>query len=306
MRRPATRLLLLALTATAALAAPRRLHAQASPASQTSQTYAATEPNFFDKWEDRATATQALQPKWMVPTISPYPMLIQVFRADFTRQISTTGVTTWNYGTSRGLNLIPFARTEVDILIPPFFEHDNATAKANQNGFGDFSFTGKYRIASANETHGNYMVSALLTTTIPTGAYKNGATNATLTPVLALGKGFGKFDVIECVSGALPTGNTATIGRTLANNATFQYHVQKYIWPEFEINTTAWYGGSKDGKVQTFLSPGLMFGKYAPYPKDAGPAKGRLGFAAGAAFQTVATTYRTYNHSLIFTGRILF
>jgi hypothetical protein len=265
-----------------------------------SQTYYKSSSNFFDKWEARATATQSLQPKWMVPVVSPYPMLIQVFRSDFTRQISPTHVTTWNLGTSRGLNLIPFARTEVDILVPPFFEHSDKTP----DGFGDFSFTGKFRILSGNEKNGNYLLSAYVTTTVPTGSYKNGATNATITPAITGGKGFGKFDAIVVIGSALPTGNTATIGRTLTSNETLQYHVQKYIWPELEFNTTAWYGGSKDGKVQTFLTPGLMLGKFSPRAKE-DPSR-RFGFAAGAGFQTAATTYHTYNHSLVYTGRILF
>jgi Putative MetA-pathway of phenol degradation len=254
---------------------------------------------FFEKWQARATATQAQQPKWIVPVVSPYPMLAQVLRADFTRQISPTHVTTWNLGASRGLNLVPFARTEVDILVPPYFEHSDNTP----DGFGDFSFTGKYRLLSSTEKNGNYMLSAFVTTTIPTGSYKNGATNATITPAITGGKGYGKFDVIASIGTALPTGNTATIGRTIASNAVFQYHVQKYIWPELEINTTAWFGGSRDGKVQTFLTPGLVLGKFAPHPAD---PKSRLGFIAGVGFQTAATTYYTYNHSLIFTGRILF
>jgi opacity protein-like surface antigen len=236
----------------------------------------------------------------MVPVVSPYPMLIQVFRSDFSRQISSTHVTTWNLGTSRGLNLIPVARTEVDILVPPFLVHSDKTP----DGFGDVSFTGKYRILSANEKKGNYLLSASLTTAITTGSYKNGATNATITPVITGGKGLGKFDAIIAIGGALPTGNTATIGRTLTSNVVFQYHVQKYIWPELEINTTAWYGGSKDGKVQTLLTPGLMLGKYSPWAK--GDPTTRLGFAAGAGLQTSVTTYRTYNHNLVFTGRILF
>jgi len=270
-----------------------------SPTTVFAQTYYQSSSQFFDKWEARATATQSLQPKWMVPVVSPYPMLIQVFRSDFTRQISPTHVTTWNLGTSRGLNLIPFARTEVDILVPPFFEHSDKTP----DGFGDFSFTGKYRILSANEKNGNYLLSASVTTTISTGSYKNGATNATITPLITGGKGFGKFDAIVAIGSTLPTGNTATIGRTLTSNVVFQYQVQKYIWPELEINTTAWQGGSRDGKVQTFLTPGLMLGKYSPRTKD---PTSRLGFAAGAGFQTAATTFHAYNHSLVFTGRILF
>jgi hypothetical protein len=263
------------------------------------QSYYQSSSGFFDKWQARASATQALQPKWMVPVVSPYPMLIQVFRSDFTRQISPTHVTTWNLGTTRGLNLIPFARTEVDVFVPPYFEHSDKTP----DGFGDFSFSGKFRILSANEKHGNYLLSTFVTTTLPTGSYKNGATNATITPAITGGKGFGKFDAMVVIGSALPTGNTATIGRTLSFNGVFQYHVQKYIWPELEINTTAWYGGSKDGKVQTFLTPGLMLGKYSFHTKD---ATSRTGLAAGVGFQTAATTYHTYNHSLVYTGRFLF
>lgn len=265
-----------------------------------SATYDTGSLNFFERWQARASATQALQPKWIVPVVSPYPMLIQVFRADFTRQLSSPAhATTWNLGTSRGLNLIPFARTEIDILVPPFFEHDTKAA----DGFGDFSVTGKYRFLSGNEKHGNYLLTGQVTATVPTGSYSNGATDAVITPSLSGGKGFGKFDGFVSVGGALPTGGQKTIGRTVATNAVTQYHVQKYLWPEVEFNSTAWYGGSKDGKVQTFVTPGLMFGKYALHPND---KTARVGFAAGAGFQTSATHYHTYNHSLIFTGRILF
>jgi len=262
-------------------------------------TYAAGSGSFFERWEARASATQAQQPKWMVPVVSPYPMLIQVFRADFTRQISPTHATTWNLGTTRGVNFIPFARTEVDILIPGYFEHDTKAF----DGFGDFSVNGKYRILSANEKSGNYLLSAQVSATVPTGSYANGATDATVTPTIMGGKGIGKFDGFVTVGGALPTGNVKSIGRTIATNSVLQYHVQKYLWPQLEINSTAWYGGSKDGKVQTFLTPGLMLGKYAIHPND---KTSRLGLAAGAGLQTVATKYRTYNHSLIFTARLLF
>jgi hypothetical protein len=270
-----------------------------TPAFAQSTTYAPGTNNFFEKWQQRASETQALQPKWIVPVVSPYPMLIQVFRADFTRQISPTHATTWNLGTTRGLNLIPFARTEVDILVPPFFEHDTKTF----DGFGDFSVTGKYRILSANEKSGNYLLTAQLTATVPTGSYANGATDATITPSISGGKGIGKFDAFVSLGGTLPTGNQKVIGRTVATNSVAQYHALKYLWPELEINSSAFYGGGKDGKVQTFLTPGVLLGNYKPHAKD--PAS-RLGFVSGAGFQTVATHYRTYNHSLIFTARILF
>ena len=270
-----------------------------TPSSAQSPTYAPGSNNFFERWQQRASATQALQPKWIVPVVSPYPMLIQVVRADFARQISPTHATTWNLGVTRGLNLIPFARTEVDILAPPFFEHDTKTF----DGFGDFSVTGKYRILSANEKSGNYLLTAQVTATVPTGSYSNGATDATVTPSISGGKGFGKFDGFVSVGGTLPTGNQKVIGRTIAANSVAQYHALKYLWPELEVNNTAFYGGSKDGKVQTFLTPGVLLGNYKPHAKD---PTSRLGFVAGAGFQTAATQYHTYNHSLIFTGRILF
>lgn len=292
--------LVLALLATSFSALSMAQTAAPAPAPMSGPaTYSAGSVSFFERWQARASATQALQPKWMVPVVSPYPMLIQVFRADFTRQISPTHATTWNLGTSRGLNLIPFARTEVDILVPPFFEHDTKTF----DGFGDFSVTGKYRLLSANEKSGNYLLTAQLTATVPTGSYSNGATDAVVTPSISGGKGFGKFDGFVSVGGGLPTGNVKSIGRTIATNSVLQYHAQRYLWPQLEINSTAYYGGTKDGKVQTFLTPGLMLGKYAIHRKD---ETSRLGMAAGAGIQTVATKYRTYNHSLIFTARFLF
>lgn len=255
--------------------------------------------NFFAAWQARASATQALQPKWAVPVISPYPMLIQVFRSDFTRQISPTHVHTWNLGTSRGLNLIPVARTEVDVFTPPYFLHSDATP----DGFGDFSMSAKYRILSGNEQHGNYMLSAFVVATVPTGSHKNGATDASVNPTLSGGKGFGRFDIITNLGGTLPTGNTVNTGRTIVSNTAAQYHVGKYLWPELEINSTAWHGGTRDGKVQTFLCPGIMASKFSLQPHE---TQSRLGFAAGFGFQTAVTSYHTYNHSLTFTGRFLF
>jgi len=219
---------------------------------------------FFERWQARATRTQAHQPKWIVPAVSPYPMLIQVFRADFTRQISSTGVRTWNLDSNRGLNLIPFARTEFDILLPPFLEHSDRTP----DGFGDMSFQAKFRILSANEKHGNYLLSSQLVGVLPTGSHKNGATGPSLNPTLNGGKGWGRFDAFTNLGATLPAGNTKTIGRTLATNTVFQYHIARYLWPELEVNTTRWYGSARDGKIQTFLTPGLVVGKYAFHPHD--------------------------------------
>lgn len=267
--------------------------------SLTAPLAAHAQQGFFDRWQARASATQALQPKWSVPVVSSYPMLIQVFRTDFTRQISTTHVRTWNLDASRGLNLIPFARTEVDIFTPPFLEHSDTTP----NGFGDFSMSAKFRILSANEQHGNYLLSAFIVATVPTGSYKNGATDASVNPTISAGKGFGRFDIITNLGGTLPTGGSASSGRTITTNTAAQYHIGKYLWPELELNSTSWYGGAHDGKTQAFLTPGIMTSKFALHSQE---AKSRTGIAAGFGFQTAVTSYHSYNHSLTFTGRFLF
>src|SRR5271170_8516287 len=136
---------------------------------------------FITKWEARASQTQSKQPSWSVPLVAPYPMLIQVFRADFTRQVTPALTDTWNYGASRGLNLIPGFNSEFDFYYPPYIQHN---AKSAKDGFGDVGFLYKYRFLSANEKNGNYMLSAQIVATIPTGSYSNGSADASVSPTL--------------------------------------------------------------------------------------------------------------------------
>jgi len=256
--------------------------------------------NFFTRWGQRATATQSKQPAWAVPVMAPYPMLIQVFRVDFTRQVTPALTDTWNYGASRGLNLIPGFNSEFDFYYPPYIQHN---AKGAKDGFGDVGFLGKYRILSGNEKHGNYMLSAQLGATIPTGSYSNGSTDASVSPALLVGKGFGKFDVISSLGGTLPTGDTVKLGRSVAWNTTAQYHAGKYFWPELEDNATFYHGGKNDGKMQNFLTPGLVLSKFKFRPQD---AANRAAVAFGAGEQIATSGFHTYNHNLVLTARLLF
>ena len=105
------------------------------------------------------------------------------------------------------------------------------------------------------------------------------------------------MDFVSGVGGTLPTGDTKTLGRTVVTSSYAQYHVSKYFWPELELNTTAWYSGSHDGKVQSLLTPGLMTGKYAFHPHN---KSSRTGAVLGIGFQTAVTQYHTYNHGLSF------
>jgi hypothetical protein len=256
--------------------------------------------NFFERWQARASATQAKQPGWAVPVFAPYPMLIQVFRADFDRQISPTGATTWNYGSSKGLNLIPFANTEFDVYYPPYLQHSSPTTV---NGFGDMSFLAKYRILTSNEHHRNAMLSVLLISTIPTGDHKNGSLDATVTPTIAAGKGIGRFDLQSTIGITLPTGDTTKLGRPIPWNTVAQFHLGKYFWPEIENNATFYDGGPNHGKKQDFLTPGFMFSRLKLRPSV---PHSRLGLAAGAGMQIATSSFHSYNHQLVITTRFLF
>ncbi len=265
-----------------------------------STTYLQAQDNFFQRWQTRASEQQAKQPAWGVPVNQPYPMLIQVYRADFARQITPTHIDTWNYSNSKGLNLLPGFNSEFDFYPPPYIQHNNPKVK---DGFGDVSFLYKYRILSANEKNGSYILSALVGATIPTGSYSNGSTDAAILPIIAGGKGFGRFDVISTVGANLPTADGEKLGRTLAWNTTAQYHVGRYLWPEVESNATWFYAGKNDGKMQNFLEPGFTVGKIKLHPGD---AKSRPGFSLGAGMQIATSAFHTYNHQLVFTGRFLF
>lgn len=255
--------------------------------------------SFADKWQARATKTQSKQPKWSVPMIAPFPMLAQVYRTDFTRQTTPAGKENWNLGTGKGFNLIPFANTQIDVLTPGFVTHGDGTA----DGFGDIAFLAKYRMFSANEQHGNYVVSGALALSFPTGSHKNGATTAILTPTFLAGKGFGRFDVFTSLGGSLPTSNATANGRVLHSNTVAQYKIGKYLNPELEVNSTRYFGGSRDGKTQTFLTPGIVMGRF---PIRSAAAKSRMGIVGGIAFQTAVTNYHTYNHALVMSLRLAF
>jgi hypothetical protein len=259
-----------------------------------------SQDNFFAKWEARTTATQAKQPSWPPPLISPYPMLIQVFRADFLRQITPTLTSTWNYGASRGLNLIPGFNSEFDFYYPPYMQHNTPKVK---DGFGDVGFLYKYRFLSRNEKEGNYILSAQLTATIPTGSHSNGSPDSSVSPTLLGGKGFGNLDVISCLGGTLPTEETNKVGRSIAWNTTAQYHISKYVWPELESNATWFFAGKNDGKMQNFITPGMVFSKFKFHPDD---ASSRTGVAFGAGMQIATSQFHTYNHELAFTTRLVF
>lgn len=256
---------------------------------------ARAQDGFFERWLTRSGAAKAEQPHWMTPLVTVTPRLEQEFRTDFLIQQTPSGHDLVNFDNGKGLELIPNERVELLFNVPPYLQHNNP---AIRDGFGDVSFVGKYRVLAADEEAGNYILTVFLGGSIPTGSYNNGARAGVIAPTIAGGKGWGKFDVQSTFGAGLPTSHTETMGRALLSNTALQYHFRPKLWPELEVNSTFWKGGTQDGKKQTFLIPGLILGRFKIH--------GRLALAIGCGFQIAATHYHNYNHAVVFTVRFPF
>ena len=253
-----------------------------------------TPQGWTGRWLDRVSSTQAAQPRWITPVATVTPRLEQEFRFDVMHQVTRTGDLT-NLDGGKGLELIPTRNTELLINLPPYLLHENP---AIRDGWGDAAFTLKYRFLSRNEEGGNAILTAFLGGSIPTGDHRNGSVSAVVTPTLAGGKGWGKFDIQATLGGTLPVNSVNVLGHMILSNTAFQYHAMKKLWPEAEINSTFWVAGANDGKKQTFVTPGLVLGRF--------PIHKRVAFVAGAGFQIATTHYNQYNHAFIGTLRMPF
>ena len=241
------------------------------------------------------SATQAEQPHWVTPVVTVTPRLEQEVRADFDHEDIPGGYTVWNIDGGKGLEIIPASRIELIINVPPYFVRSNPTTPG---GWCDEVFLMKFRMFSGNEEHGNYILTAFLAGSYATGTYKNGARGSSITPTIAGGKGFGKFDVQSTLGILIPTENTIKTGHQVAFNNTFQYHIDHYFWPEVETNSTWYNGGDNKGKVQTFVTPGIDFGRFKIH--------NRVGFTFGVGEQIAVTQFKTYNHNVVLTARLPF
>jgi hypothetical protein len=251
--------------------------------------------SFIDDYFARVARNQADQPHWISPVATVTPRLEQEIRYDIFWQEHADGTTTENYGGGKGLELIPAKNVEVIVNIPPYIVHNNPK---QINGWGDESFLVKYRFLSKNEESGNYILTAFLGWSIPTGTYKNGSPHASLTPTLAFGKGWGNFDIQTTAGIALPVADSVKLGQPVTWNLTGQYRVLKRIWPEVEMNYTYFHNGPDDGRTQVFLTPGLVVGKF--------PIWRRLGFTIGGGVQIATSHFCAYNHGWILTTRLPF
>ncbi|HKM46209.1 MAG TPA: hypothetical protein VJX69_01400 [Terriglobales bacterium] len=259
-----------------------------------SSTLSFGQDSFFADWFNMVSQTQAEQPHWITPLATTTPRLEQEFRYDLQWQTHNSGLVTDNYGVSKGLEIIPAKNVEVIVAVPPYVVNN----PDSPDGFGDWQFLVKYRMAAGNEQHGNYILSAFFQMSLPTGQYEQGATNPVITPTFAYGKGFKDFDVQGTFGISLPTGNTMAIGRNLTWNNTFQYRIFKKIWPETELNFTHYYQGPHSGHTLLYATPGLVLGRFNLWH--------RLAFTFGGGYEIATTSFHPTNHIPILSIRFPF
>jgi hypothetical protein len=282
--------------------ADRNINAQASNYSEYGP-YSLFAPGYFPAtWFDMATRTQNEQPHWMTPVVTVTPRLEQELRYDQSWQSMQHGGLTTNFGSGKGLELIPWESVEIILGIPNYLSHEApgkaGAASRGSDDFGDWTALIKYRILSANEERGNYCVTAFMGFTAPTGTVGNSMGHAIFTPTIAAGKGWGDFDIQSTASIALPNGGEDRLGMPVVWNTAFQYHLAEYFWPEVETNYTWFPNGEHTGKNQLYVTPGLILGRF--------PIWKRVKLIAGAGFQEAVTRYSGYHNAWVITGRITF
>jgi hypothetical protein len=261
---------------------------------------------YFADWFPRVTRIQSEQPHWVTPLVTVTPRLEEEYRYDQLWQAQPHGKALDNFGANKGLELIPFQNTEIILSVPGWIAHNGAlphkpkkgAPKPASDGWADETFLIKYRILSGNEENGDYILTAFMGFSVPTGDDGNSNGHTIYTPTIAFGKGFGKFDFQSTLGVEIPNGGVDRLSMPLRWNTAFQYHIFKYLWPELEFNYSWFTLGEKTGKNQLFLTPGLLIGRF--------PIHGRIGATFGAGYQVAVTHFPAYNNAVIATGRIPF
>lgn len=250
---------------------------------------------FFAQWDERALRAQIDQPNWLTPVVTSTARLKQEFRYDISWQRNPDGTTSENYGGSKGFTTIPINRLEISVDFPPYIVHNEPRLR---DGFGDFSILSKFRILASNQHKADYVLTAFLAVSSPTGSHTNGSPHAVITPTIAGGKGFGDFVYQGTFGSDLPSADADLLGRRMIFNNALQYRGWGKIWPELEANSYFYNAGPNDGKKQLYLTPGISAGRF--------PLYGHLTLSLGAGMQFAVTHFHSYTHQPIFTVRLPF
>lgn len=284
--------------------APRicRANTAAGPLPATGFSLLDAVGGYFANWFVRVDRTQAEQPHWITPLVTVTPRLEEELRYDQSFQAMQHGATLTNFGSGKGLELVPWDTVELILGIPNYASHEArrhaAVATRGTDDFGDWTALIKYRLFCSNEEKYNYIATLFMGFTAPTGTENNSQGHALFTPTLAFGKGWEDFDFQSTVGVTFPNGGLDRLGMPLAYNTAFQYHLFNYFWPEFEVNYTWFPDGQHAGKNQVFLTPGLVVGRF--------PLFWRARAIVGAGFQVAVTKYNTYHNAWVISGRIAF
>ena len=255
--------------------------------------------DYFDNWFPRVTQIQSEQPHWITPLVTVTPRLEEELRYDQSWETLNNGdhsAQVDNYGNNKGVELIPFDPVEIIIGIPGYEFRNNPS----EYGWADETFLAKYRILSANEQNGNYILTAFFGLSVPSGSDDFSSHHFAFTPTIAGGKGWGDFDFQTTLGMTFPDNGIfhENAGTPLVWNTALQYRVAKKFWPEVEFNYTWWPDGEHEGLNQLLLTPGLVIGRI--------PIAGRVGLTFGLGCQFAVTAHATLNHNLILSGRIPF
>jgi len=246
-------------------------------------------------WMKIAAKARASQPHFVAPIVTTHVMLVQQYRYDMSWQQDPVGATlTSNYGSSRGLEIIPSSRLEVGLFPPSYIVHQTNAP----DGFTDLSYQVKFRAFSRTESEGDYFVGFFLGGSVPTGRAPNGLGHAVLSPTFAAAKGLGPWDIQSTFGANLPTSGTNVLGRVVLFNTAVDYRIKGMIWPMIEQNSTFWVDGPLKGQKQVFLTPGLILGTF--------PLTGTLHVGIGVGVQIAVTPFHQYNHRWVFSVRFPF
>jgi hypothetical protein len=254
--------------------------------------------DYFANWFPRVTQIQFEQPHWLMPLVTVTPRLEQEYRYDqsWTTMNSKNYPQLDNYGTTKGVELIPFNPVEVIIGIPGY-ETEN---HPHRWGWADETFLVKYRILSGNEENGNYILTAFMGLSVPSGSDDFSSHHFGFTPTIAGGKGWGRFDFQTTLGFSIPDNGFVKTGagNSLVSNTALQYHIDKFFWPELEFNYTWYPTGEHQGLNQLLMTPGLVIGRI--------PIAGRVGLTVGLGCQFPVTDEELVHRNVILTGRIPF
>jgi hypothetical protein len=260
-----------------------------------SATAMADSGSIVDDWMSMVAQSKEEQPHWITPLATVTPRLEQEIRLDVSKQYMNNDTNYTNYGGGKGLEIIPTENTEIVINLPNYQTREarnpvgtaslfnkNGSPKYPGSGWQDESLLVKYRLLSANEENGNYIVTAFLGASLPTGdeelttptspskpaqtTYSNH--KEVYTATLAAGKGWGDRETGFSVQSTLGLSDI-TGARTLVTNipsvqwnTTFQGHLNEYFWPEIEVNASHFDNGPLSGKNQVLVTYGVMLGRF--------------------------------------------